>query len=135
MQPYRVTVLDNNTNSHRVLSAMLSKREIGGYCVYIVEKHFRGCGPENMLQIDEVVKDADADLAHAMSTRRNSTICVRYDIVPLNDPTNRYKYYIRETVRTVHSQVFGTDRTLQDCLRSAMVHYCKTHNLTITKYL
>lgn len=127
MQPYRVEAIDSHKNTH-VISAMLSKGKISPYHIYIVEKHFKS--ELDNLMIDSIVKDSSTELAHAMSTRTNSTIKVRYDF---ESQPGRRKYKLIRSSDNFH--IDKLDYTLQDCLRTAMVDYCTHKNLNIVRYL
>lgn len=131
MQPYRVLV--NNNNYRAVYAAMMSTKDDGSKMVYIVEKHLPEvpAGQISFLTDEELV--TARELAHKVSTVRNSDIVGSYKLVQF-DSTPR-SYSLR---KVIDNQLHITDVleiTQQDCLRVAMADFCETNGYTILHVL
>lgn len=131
MQPYRVLV--NNQNYTAVYAAMLSVKDDGSRKIYIVEKHFSSvpAGQCNFISDDNL--EIARNLAHKMSTVRNSEIVgcyniIKYDVTPV-------EYSIHRVDRLVHTPTDVLEKTQQDCLRMAMADFCEVHGYTILSVL
>lgn len=131
MQPYRV--LAHNGIYITVYAAMLSVKDDGTRKIYIVEKHLPEVPAGQMSFLEDEELETARELAHKMSTVRNSDIVGSYDLVKYD--TTPIEYSIHRVDDRIHTPTDVLEKTQQDCLRMAMGDFCRLNNYEILNVL
>lgn len=125
MSPFRIIGRDSKGNRF-ILCAMLStNKKDGTRRVYILHKPML---PEMLESSGKSLLETEKDVAYSLSTKSNSSIIETYAVNRTED-----RFYELSRIRklsknatglTVTEKVYDSSRTLFDCQKTAMEHYC-----------
>lgn len=119
MSPYRVLARSED-GKHLVLAAMLSvDKKSQERRIFIVEKVVPIWGQEPKKERVEEL----ADIAHAMVTRKNSSILAQYKIIKTEQMTKPYKVSRVTFSKTLYI-LSGMQYLQSGCLVAAMEDFC-----------
>lgn len=134
MSPFRIIGQDGEGVKF-ILSAMISTNATTGLRkVYILHKPFI---PEAFEGSAKSEREIETDIAYSQSTKSNSTIVGAY-IVNRNSARSYELYHVKFNGKSnvsVTELLSDNKRTLFDCQKSAMEHYCGKNKLDIISIL
>ena len=139
MKPYRVLIKPSlpasDPSECTVMTAMLSVSDKGQRSIYITR---RSSVMHGQLVMNSVRDDIAKRIAHEVCTKKNSTILATYKLknFTTEDQEPMYKIFVVEGRNDVRSIADAPlEYTQEDCLKSCMEHFCRTHGLEIEKTL
>ena len=123
MSPYRVSVTDKQCSGTMILAAMLSiNKKTGDRNIYIIRK-------EDPMLLSKHGILTDRQIAHAQTTRRNSSILSTYRIFKRDD--KKYIVGRYDTYGNPLSYIDDVYYIQSHCLEGAMQDYCNRNNYDI----